>query len=579
MSLSFYDSQYYKLKDKLLNLKSSIEKTIQNKGLVDELVNYEQELNEVYTELTKLQLNPQDEKFISFNFYSAQSCIYLAKGWKFKSIKSYITALIYYLQYVANLSDQTKWDLRYYIALKKFIISKTKIELFGNTSNNTYYDIMSELKRLVNTVREATLDETIRKSAFELIIDLFYSIVSHSSELYSENHLGRADKIIKLMELLGNENLDSYQQGTLRSTMFILLKRKLHFYLRRNIPSNHFNTSTNTDSQEEIKKLIDDMERISNLALKSFKKLNSLDEKINFRKFLSELDQLSVEYYKNLWVYEDFIKAFKSLEKIFTHIRKNLSFVYTPNIFTHFAIEYEMLINYYKLHLLSRDFEDFGNRKYIQPWQKDISLKVAESLRGIANSYYKYKAPKNAERVLLVAERATSGRFIEFIVLYLLKEFIEKNVKLTDHLQRKHDENLREFFNVLDKVKHKNGIKWGYKIKNVDSDIDILIEIPTTEKYGLFIKSGVLNNNDLGKIRKEISLGEQIKLNKIFIAIDIAKNLLGVENLKKILQGKDIILVDIGDLLKILLNVAKQEKGVEFELSRSGVLTYAGFYS
>ena len=574
------NSSYDRLKNKLLNLKSSIDKTIQNKGLVDELVNYEQKLNEIYKKLINLRLNPQDEKFISFNFYSAQSYIYLAKGCEFDSIKSCITALIYYLQYVANLSDQTKWDLRYYIALKNFIISNTKIELFGNTKNNTYDDFMSELEKLVNIVKGVTLDKTIRKSAFELIVDLFYSILADSSELYSVNHLNRADKIIKLMELLGNENLDNYQQGILRSTIFILLKRKLHFYLRQKVPSNHFNASTNTDSQEEIKKLIDNMERISNLALKSFKKLNSLDEKINFRKFLSELDQLSVEYYKNLWVHGDFIKTFKSLEKIFIHIRKNISFVHTSNIFTHFAIEYEMLINYYKLHLLSRDFEAFGNRRYIQPWQKDISLKVAESLRGIANSYYKYKVAKNTERILLVAERATSGRFIEFIVLYLLKEFIEKNVKLTDHLQQEeHDKNLREFFHVLDKVKHKNSIKWGYKIKGVDSDIDILMEISTTEKYGLFIKSGILNSKDLGKIRKEIILGDQINLNKIFIAIDIAKSLHVVENFKKYLQDKDIVLVDVGDLLKTLLNVAKKEKDVEFELSKSGVLTYAGFYS
>jgi len=183
------NSSYDRLKNKLLNLKSSIDKTIQNKGLVDELVNYEQKLNEIYKKLINLRLNPQDEKFISFNFYSAQSYIYLAKGCEFDSIKSCITALIYYLQYVANLSDQTKWDLRYYIALKNFIISNTKIELFGNTKNNTYDDFMSELEKLVNIVKGVTLDKTIRKSAFELIVDLFYSILADSSELYSVNHL------------------------------------------------------------------------------------------------------------------------------------------------------------------------------------------------------------------------------------------------------------------------------------------------------------------------------------------------------------------------------------------------------
>lgn len=575
MSASSYD----RLRNKLLILKSSIDKTVKEKGLVDELMNYEKKLNESYKKLINLQLNRQDKRFISFNFYSAQSYIYLTKGCKFKSIKSYITALIYYVQFVANLSNQTKWDLRYYIALKNFMMSNTKIELFGNTPNDTYDDLMSELEKLVNTVKKVTLNKTIRKSAFKLIINLFYSIVSGSSELYSENHLERADKIKKLMELLDNENLDNYQQGVLKSTLFILLKRKLHFYLRYKVPSNHFNASTITNAQEEINKLIDELEKISNLSLKSFKKIKSGDKESNYRKFLSEVDQLSVEYYRNLWVHGDFIKAFKSLEKIFTHIRKNVSFVNTFNIFIHFTIEYEMVINYYKLYLLSRDFESFGNRKYIQQWQKDISLKVVEKLKGIANSCYKYKVPKNAERVLLVAERATFGRFIEFIVLYLLKEFIEKNVKLTGYLQQKHDKNLSELFHILDKVKNKNSIKWGYKIKNVDSDIDILIEISTTEKYGLFIKSGVLNNDDLGKIKKEIVLGEQIKLDKIFIAIDIAKNLYKVENFKKYLRGKDIILVDIGDLLKTLLNISKKEKDVEFELSRSGVLTYAGFYS
>jgi len=160
------NSSYDRLKNKLLNLKSSIDKTIQNKGLVDELVNYEQKLNEIYKKLINLRLNPQDEKFISFNFYSAQSYIYLAKGCEFDSIKSCITALIYYLQYVANLSDQTKWDLRYYIALKNFIISNTKIELFGNTKNNTYDDFMSELEKLVNIVKGVTLDKTLTPHHF-----------------------------------------------------------------------------------------------------------------------------------------------------------------------------------------------------------------------------------------------------------------------------------------------------------------------------------------------------------------------------------------------------------------------------
>jgi len=83
----------------------------------------------------------------------------------------------------------------------------------------------------------------------------------------------------------------------------------------------------------------------------------------------------------------------------------------------------------------------------------------------------------------------------------------------------------------------------------------------------------------LKKIRQEIAVAEQIKLNKTFIVVDIAKNSRVIHKIGGIKQGKRIILVDIGDLLRILLKIVKREKKVEFELSQSGVLTYAGLYS
>ena len=572
-------SNYDELIKEVRKMKSRIDEIIKTDGITNKLLEYENPLNKVFNKINKFQLKSQDEMFILFNFYSAKSYIHLAKGWKFKAFNSFITALKFYLKYVGNLADQTKWNnLNYYFVLKNYILDR-KIELFGNTKDNTFNDLVSCLKALIYTIQKVTLNVDIRNSVYDLIIETLFSTVSQSSELYSESHLKRSERIIELMKLFDSKNISDCQKGVLKSIEFVLLKRRLHFYLRKLVPSKLSVTSDIASIREEIKSLLKEMEETSNSELKLLRKSIRKNKKTEFRIFLAELDKYSVEYYKNLWLFSDFIKAFKSLEKIFTHIRKNITLLKTSKIFSHFTLEYEMLVIYYKFYLLIKEFKDFGNRKDILSWQKETSLKVANNLQNIITNYYKYRIPQGLERKLLIVERTTSGKFIEFIVLYLLKEFIEKDVELTKYLQQEHDGNIKDLFGVLTKVKHRSEIKWGYKIEGIESDIDILMEISATEKYGLFIKSGVLNNNDLKKIRQEIAVAEQIKLNKTFIVVDIAKNSRVIHKIGGIKQGKRIILVDIGDLLRILLKIVKREKKVEFELSQSGVLTYAGLYS
>ena len=136
----------------------------------------------------------------------------------------------------------------------------------------------------------------------------------------------------------------------------------------------------------------------------------------------------------------------------------------------HFTLEYEMLANCYKLYLLIKEFEDFGNRKDILNWQRKTSLEVADNLRKIIGSYYKYRIPQGLERELLIVERATSGRFIEFNGVYCkMLGYTHEELKEQKSMDSVPHENINDVLAIKDKLLREKKALFETTLKRKDS--------------------------------------------------------------------------------------------------------------
>ena len=159
-----------------------------------------------------------------------------------------------------------------------------------------------------------------------------------------------------------------------------------------------------------------------------------------------------------------------------------------------------------------------------------------------------------------------------------MRELISSEIDLKDVIPGFKNKNLYQLFTILSNVGNREDIEWDVRFEGYDSDIDIFI----SKRYALFLKSGILNSKDRRKIYEEIELSQDLNLDNVFIIIDIAKNLEVVEKIRGKLYResiKSVILLDIGDFLRELLKIAHEHPEISFNISKSGILSYAGFYS
>ena len=118
-------------------------------------------------------------------------------------------------------------------------------------------------------------------------------------------------------------------------------------------------------------------------------------------------------------------------------------------------------------------------------------------------------------------------------------------------------------------MKDPTKIKWSEPVEK--TDFDILIE----NEAAIFLKSGTLNNSDRKKLHNEITVGQQLNISNIFIINDVAMNL----DVAVKLKGRNVMIIDIGDFLNKLLEIATNNKKINFKISKSGILSYAGFHA
>jgi hypothetical protein len=559
---------YKRYRNKLMDTKKNIDNEIERNGVSHKLLDFENDLENNYKGAINSAINTTDKEYISFNYFAPKTYILLAKDNKFEAIISFSNALQDFIKYINSIRrpDFNKWTLKPYSVISSHI-ENSGIELFGNTNPNTIQKILKSIKDILSIPSNWT---NFKIDVDILLSDFLLSLVAKSSEIYTPEHLETAKQIEGISSFfVRNNNLIG---GNLEALKFILSRKKLYYYTRNLVPKENKDRINKNNIDKNIKDVVENMKRIANNEINFFKKITSdMNESVSFKKFLAEVDKLSSEYYESLWIKKNLVDTLKKLENIFSTIRNNWQKVTTPSIFSHFVQEFVLLSNFFKLLLLARDFRKFREGLAEKEWQKEVSIKAEESLNKIASQLFKYGIPTSLERRLLIVEEASSGKFVEFIVYYLLREIIINRIEL-GNIKNISNQDIRYFLSIINKVEDISQIQWNYKKQGEDTDIDIFI----SGKYGIFLKTGILNSNDIKKIFNEIDSSKKLNLERVYQIIDIAKNL---DTAKKLLKHPNITLLDVGEFLTVLLEIAYSDKKISLKISKSSILSWAGFYS
>ena len=550
---------YQILKGKFLRIKEQIDKNIEEKGINQNLINYEKYLEAIYQKVKKVCSDKQDERYINFNYFPCRAVISLAKNYHYVALRDWLIGFKNFVEYTNHLDNVSRWkkSIDYYRSRLNLIL-KSRIEIFGNLPLPQFKKIKTAFEEVISTISTNRLSTKIQ----ETLIDAIDSIVSSSTEIYTEEHLLKKDGIIALLEKFQDTN--NYIVGVKSRIEFMLLKKELHYYLRKILRER-------TLDKSKIKEVIEQMRETAGREKNNFRKVNN-GEKINFKRFLSEIDMLIAKYYDTLWIKENLIEAVKCLEQIFSEIRNNLNIIQIPSMFQYFVNEFLLLQNYIKLILVADTFKNFAQQKGVYEWQKILSEEIFNKIIAIAQENFKYNIPQNTrERKLLIIEKSIVGKFLEFIIFYLLKEFStlnETNINLKDMVNKNiRDNEIKSLLNIIFNSNPKE-IKWSYKIE--DTDIDIFIQ----EKYAIFIKSGIIGSNDRKTIQKEMEVTKNFK---VFYLLDIAKNLSIAQELYE-KESNRIKIIDVGKFLNEIYDFAKMV-GIDMELSKSSIKSLTGFYS
>jgi len=546
---------YEKFKDEFLKIKNQIDDEIKKHGITKNLLNYEKDLENSYQKVKRMCRNEQDKRYIDFNYFPCRACISLAKGHHYVALKEWLVGFKNFIEYTNEVKDASKWEesINYYRSRYSYI-SQKRIEIFGNLPAQRFNEIIDTFKNTINTI--STTNSLLIKIQ-ETLIEAIDSIVANSTEIYTEEHLSRKEKIVDLLKKFENEN--NYIIGMKSRIEFILLKREFHYYLRKILKSEK-------PDKLKLEKVINQMETTVGMEKNKFKKVSN-GKDIDWKKFLSEIDRLTVEYYNTLWLQNDLIEAIKCLEKIFSEIRKNVNIISTHSMFKYFVNEFLFLQNYLKLLLVANDFKDFAQKNGVYEWQKKLSEYISNKIISIANKNFKYNIHQNIRRSLLIVEEYAPGKFLEFIIFYLLKELINHKSQALLKLNEIRDDDIRNFMELV-LNSNPEEVRWSHRISDIEIDIFV------SDKYAIFLKTGIIGKSDIKSIQKELKVSKNYK---VFYLLDVAKNLDVVKD-KISKQDNRIKFIDIGVFLDEIYEFAKKV-GVQMKLPKSSIKSLTGFHS
>jgi hypothetical protein len=551
---------YEKSKNEFLKIKNQIDDEIKKHGITKNLLNYEKDLENSYQKVKLMCWNEQDERYINFNYFPCKACISLAKGYIYKPLKEWLIGFKNFIEYTNEVKNANKWEegIDYYRSRLSRIL-QNRIEIFGDSSAQRFDEIDEIIDAFKNTINAISTTNSLLIKIQETLIEAIDSIVVNSKEIYTEEHLSRKEKLVDLLKKFENGN--NYIIGMKSRIEFILLKREFHYYLREILKNKK-------PDELKLREVIKQMKRTAGTEKNNFKKVGDRKD-IDWKKFLSEIDGLTAEYYDALWLGGNLIEAINRLERIFSKIRDNLNIILTASMFQHFVNEFLFLQNYLKLLLVAKDFKDFAQKDGVYEWQKKLSEDISNEIVSIAEKNFKYdiSISQNVRRSLLIVEESLAGKVLEFIIFYLLKELINHKSQALLKLNEIRNDDIRNFMELVLNSKSEE-VRWSHRFSDIEIDIFV------SDKYAIFLKTGIIGSSDRKRIQKELEVSKKYD---VFYLLDIAKNLDVVRSISSRYDNQ-ITLIDIGVFLNEIYEFAKKV-GVQMELTRSSIKSLTGFYS
>ncbi len=573
------DYQYYR--NKLLKLKEEIEIEYREKrsiSNVDEKIN---QLDSLLNDIMKLEVSENDKFFIKYNYHSAKTLLCIEKRFKFQVYLEFLNAFKYFIMFYEtnkNIKFARK-GLKYYEIQKENILKNINLDIFGDKKEKILH-IIKSWEEIIKIITKLDGDRSFITEAVEIIMDLFRRIILRSSEIYDQEDIELKQYIYDLLVNYVKDEFfeDQYNLVLVYKyiALFNLTKRELFFKLRRLVPKDN---KKNFLEFTELEHTIGELQRYANKERKVFKLdcktlYNKNEKECEYLKFLIKLDKEITLYYKLLFLKKDFLKAIKQIGKIFDLIRENSHIILSERLTTYFLQEYIFLKTFLKLLILSNELTQITNNSILMEWQKELFIDIKKHIDNILRTYFKYGF-REINKELLIVDVGIDGILIEFIIFYLLREFVIQRVDFDKEIKkfRRRNENFARLLEILKNVPDLNYIKWGKEINN--SDIDIFIRM-NRENVAIFIKTGNIKSK-LDKVYNEIENAKRLKCRYIFQILDFSKNTLFINKLlKRKLKDEDIIFLDVKEVLDFLLEIAKSYDNIDIRLKKDSIYTYAG---
>ena len=545
------------------------------------ILGLERAVDVVYEDGKKFAHSPVDRAnrdFLTFNYAPCKVYIALAKN-------ETLSAITYFLHGVKALIDVSVIQspmtpsVDYYKGLFGDI-QQYKPDLLKD------HDIFCETLRVgyeIDRMMSQLQHSEIKIEAAKLMASCFINLGFNLSEIYNEGHVEKYQRIFDLVDRYLDYVPPNSEESLNRQMLeFAFYRRKLYFSLRQLIPVK--TPPIERDSIiAQIEQIIQSMQKTVDKEKRIFRKLTDLPEqRKRYKELQIHLDEINCKYYQLLYIEGDIPKALRKLNEIFTELKKYQDVGFSIDILQHFVDEYLLVSSFLKLKLVAQEMKHVGDefkRKYSgEDWRAILFNEVADKIDQLMNTLFKYSAKDVTGKEILVAQTETRGRVTEFVIFYLLREIMNRKdeVRISKLIQSEPKEGIKALWKKLLQSKY---IGWGEILNG--KEVDLTLEFEDYQVCSLItIKTGLLSGGDLNKFKGDIELAEKLHV-PIFIVADITRNWTLQKETEKIKEKVHVplFLIDLEDILRRLLEIAKQHKEIPLPISHSTILSIAGIYT
>lgn len=537
-------------------------------------------------EITK---NEHNKCFCQYQYHLPMFKLELIGRENYKSASEhFLNALLYLCKDFSFVQKKEglKNSAKHYLNVIK---NSPKIKIFEKEFFKSIESNIFELYSELDKINDKDFKYLINNSISIWILKISTAV----EQVYTDERLDiLKDFLLLIGEISKKIDKDDYfSKHHLLLSKYITKKRELFYYINKFIPSieKPLEESQRNELMKNITSIIRELEELVNQDKKTVNNLNNLGNCSDYIKIMNLLDRETVKYFSLLYEQQNIIKSIRQLNKIFELIKTNWQIISknAPEILDYYFSESLLINSVLNLKIMSNEFLRYGRFIRDDDWKKGIFDALSKHFNDVVEKIFKYQINNKYIESFRIIITQNTGKFIELIVYYLLQQFIEKQILSDNSLKDIKNNELKELFNTIASEKNKENVIWNYKDNsNTGNSSTGEIDIYIKNKCALLLKSGIISESDRNSLEKDIEFSIKLKVQLVFIIIDLTKNpefygeiLNRIKNEDKNINNTRILVLDLENLLKELIRITNtigKEKKV-FEIEKDNVLSLAGF--